>query len=46
MVKRGMLAVIGLMLFSPVKGVEPEHHLSSVSVFLGVAGEGRRQLVR
>ena len=43
MVKRAMLAVIGLMLISPVKGVEPEHHLSSVSVFLGVAGEGRRQ---
>ena len=41
--KRVVLAVIGLMLMSPVKGVEPEHHLNSVSVFLGVAGEGRRQ---
>lgn len=43
MMKRVVLAVIGLMLMSPVKGVEPEHHLNSVSVFLGVAGEGRRQ---
>ena len=43
MINRVVLAVIGLMLISPVKGVEPEHHLNSVSVFLGVAGEGRRQ---
>ena len=42
MMKRVVLAVIGLMLMSPVKGVEPEHHLNSVSVFLGVAGEERR----
>lgn len=43
MIKRVVLTVIGLILISPVKGVEPEHHLNSVSVFLGVAGEGRRQ---
>ena len=43
MMKRVVLAVIGLMLISPVRGIEPEHHLNSVSVFLGVASEGRRQ---
>ena len=43
MMKRFVLAVVGLMLISPVKGVEPKDHLNSVSVFLGVAGEGRRQ---
>ena len=42
MMKRVVLAVVGLMLMSPVNGVEPEHHLNSVSVFLGVAGEERR----
>ena len=43
MIKRVVLTVIGLILTNPVKGVEPVHHLNSVSVFLGVAGEERRQ---
>ena len=43
MINRIALGVISLMLISPVKGVESEHHLNSVSVFLGVAGEGRRE---
>ena len=43
MMTRVLLAVVGLMLIGPVKGVEPEHHLNSVSGFLGVASEGRRQ---
>ena len=43
MINRIALGVISLTLVSPVKGVESEHHLNSVSVFLGVAGEGRRE---
>jgi hypothetical protein len=43
MINRVVLVVIGLICISPVKGVEPEHHLNSISAFLGVAGEGRRQ---
>ena len=38
-----ILALISLALAAPVKGAEPEHHLNSVSIFLGVTGEGRRQ---
>ena len=43
MINRVTLSVISLMLISPVKGVESAHYLNSVSVFVGVAGEGRRQ---
>ena len=32
-----------LMLISPATNAEPEHHLNSVSVFLGATEEGRRQ---
>ena len=38
-----ILALISLALTAPVKGAEPGHHLNSVSAFLGVTSEGRRQ---
>ena len=39
-----IFALISLALVAPVKGAEPGHHLNSVSAFLGVTSEGRRQL--
>ena len=38
-----ILALISLALTAPVKDAEPGHHLNSVSAFLGVTSEGRRQ---
>jgi hypothetical protein len=38
-----ILALISLALTAPAKGAEPGHHLNSVSAFLGVTSEGRRQ---
>ncbi|MDG1307667.1 MAG: hypothetical protein P8P22_05930 [Porticoccaceae bacterium] len=38
-----ILVLISLALATPVKGAESGHHLNSVSAFLGVTGEGRRQ---
>lgn len=38
-----ILVSISLALAAPVKAADPEHHLNSVSAFLGVTSEGRRQ---
>ena len=38
-----ILVLISLVLATPVQSAEPDHHLNSVSAFLGVTSEGRRQ---
>ena len=38
-----VLALISLALVTQAKGAEPVPHLNSVSAFLGVTSEGRRQ---
>ena len=38
-----ILALLSVALVAPVKGAEPGHHLNSLSAFLGVTSEGRRQ---
>ena len=38
-----MLALLSVALVAPIKGAEPDHHLNSLSAFLGITSKGRRQ---